>query len=202
MNMGNTWMRRRGKWIISTLTTLMGNISPMRWIFLHGPRYGTLSIILMGRVLDWVEYVTEYWRYNWRWHEEGHSHGLNAMVGMITQLVQVMRACSSPRYVGVELEYHSSISHGNDTRQIGMIYVAEIPCSRAGGSNLPWVEALWMILVSCSWWPWIEESYLHKVMILDGDSCSGGKEFIQLGQWMLELVIVCRFWSWRWSLPR
>ena len=39
------------------------------------------------------------------------SHGLYMMVGLITRLVYVMRACSVLKYIEVELEYGNNSSH-------------------------------------------------------------------------------------------
>lgn len=50
-----------------------------------------------------------------------HSHGLDVMVGLITRLVYVMRACSALKYIGVELEYGNNSSHDHDMSWIDTI---------------------------------------------------------------------------------
>jgi len=44
-----------------------------------------------------------------------HSHGLSVTVGLATRLVRAIRDVSVLRYVGIELEYHGSSSHDDDT---------------------------------------------------------------------------------------
>jgi len=76
-------------------------------------------------------------RKNWWWHVDGHSYGWGVTVGLATQLVQVIRACSVQRCVSIFWSIMAAVHTRAIHDEVDTIY-----CSKHvawdGGASLPW----------------------------------------------------------------
>ena len=112
----------------------MDNMLQMRWGLLHGLEHG---LHLYGdRFLIQLRMWWDVLRNDWWWHEDVHSHGLGVTVGLATQLVQIMRACSVQRCVSICWSIMAAVYMRTTHDEVHMI------CCRKhvawdGGTNLP-----------------------------------------------------------------